>query len=117
LHHHSTTNLNFGSFGIIPKQVWEEVTDFRAHLSSQPMNFYLRQFPKLLKSARNTLANHIDATFKNILFFQNVSFALNMVANSIKLSSGEIVLMTNLEYEPMKTMWQRVCQKKEQKSK
>lgn len=111
LHHHSTTNLNFGSFGIIPRQVWEEVTDFRANLSSQPMNFYLRQFPKLLKSARNALANHIDATFKNTLFFQNVSVALNMVANSIKLSPGEIVLMTNLEYEPMKTMWQRVCQK------
>ncbi|MFM7109517.1 MAG: aminotransferase class V-fold PLP-dependent enzyme [Planctomycetota bacterium] len=111
LYHHSTINLNFGSFGIIPRPVWEHVTELRAELSSQPMNFYLRKVSGLLKKARYSLAKHIDTCFKNIVFCQNVTFALNMVANSINLQPGDIVLITNLEYEPMKTMWQRVCQR------
>ncbi len=40
-------NLNTGSFGPLPRPVFEDVTELRRRLAAEPMDFLLRQAPPL----------------------------------------------------------------------
>ena len=41
----TVTNLNTGSFGPLPKVVFERVTELRQRLAEEPMDFLLREMP------------------------------------------------------------------------
>ena len=49
-------NLNTGSFGPLPRPVFECVTALRRRLAEEPMDFLLRGAPPLLWEARTRLA-------------------------------------------------------------
>jgi len=44
----AVTNLNTGSFGPLPRVVFDHVTDLRRRLAEEPMDFLLRGMPPLL---------------------------------------------------------------------
>ena len=44
----TTTNLNTGSFGPLPRVVFERVTELRQRLAAEPMDFLVRGLPPLL---------------------------------------------------------------------
>lgn len=104
-------NLNCGSFGLVPKVVWDECQRLRLELASQPMNFFLRITPELLLIARKSLASHISCNYKSLAFSSNVTTAVNLVANSCKLAPGDVILTTDLEYGAMRWTWERIAQK------
>ncbi len=101
-------NLNTGSFGPLPRPVFERVTDLRRRLAEEPMDFLLRQAPPLLWEARTRLAAFAGADPRRLDFTANVTAAINTVASSLRLPPGEI-LMTDHEYGAMQWAWERAA--------
>src|SRR5437667_3235143 len=86
-------NLNTGSFGPLPRVVFEHVTRLRQRLAEEPMDFLVRETPALLWQARERLAGFIGGDPRRLVFTANVSAAVNTVAAALRLAApGEILL-------------------------
>lgn len=109
----SVTNLNTGSFGPSPKPVFERVTELRRWQAAEPMDFILRQTPPLLWAARTRLAQFVGAGPTRLIFTQNVSSAVNLVASGLKLEPGGEVLTSDREYGAMHWCWERAAKRQE----
>ena len=104
-------NLNTGSFGPLPRVVFERVTALRQRLAEEPMDFLLRGAPPLLWEARERLAHFVGADPHRLLFTVNVTAAVNLVAASLPLASPGEILLTDHEYGAMHWCWERAAQR------
>src|SRR3954471_16188737 len=77
--------LNTGSFGPLPRCVFDRITALRRSLAEEPMNFMLRCVPALLWRARERLAGFVGAEPRRLMFTANVSASINLVASSLSL--------------------------------
>ena len=106
-----TIYLNHGSFGPPPacvraaRQKWQDAID------SQPMDFFVRQFEPAWLAARDKLARFVGAAPGDLIFAENATVAMNIVADSFPLTAGEEVLLTDHEYGAVQRVWQRACDK------
>jgi isopenicillin-N epimerase len=57
----TVTNLNTGSFGALPRVIFERVTELRRCLAAEPMDFLVRRVPPLLWEAGERLARFVGA--------------------------------------------------------
>src|ERR1700734_2328834 len=88
----AVTNLNTGSFGPLPRVVFERVTELRQQLAAEPINFFVRELGPLLWQARQRLAQFIGGVPERLVFTENVTTAINLVAASLSIASpGEIL--------------------------
>ncbi|MBI3164699.1 MAG: aminotransferase class V-fold PLP-dependent enzyme [Chloroflexi bacterium] len=101
----SVTFLNHGSFGATPKPVFREYQRWQRELESQPVEFLGRRHNDLMRSARESLGAYLGADAGNLVFAQNVTIALNIVARSLELGAGDEVLSTNHEYGALDRTW------------
>jgi len=104
-------NLNTGSFGPLPRQVFDRVTELRRRLAEEPMDFLIRQAPSLLWEARSRLACYLGGDPHRLIFTANVTAAINLVAASLRLASPGEILLTDHEYGAMHWCWERAAQK------
>ena len=107
----TVTMLNTGSFGPLPRPVFDRATELRLHLAAGPTDFFVRQAPPLLWEARERTAAFIGCTPERLVFTANVSAAINLVASSLKLASPGEILMTDHEYGAMIWCWERAGQR------
>jgi len=104
-------NLNTGSFGPLPRPVFDRVTELRRMLAAEPTHFFVRQAPPLLWHARERLSAFLGTVPARLVFATNVSAAINLVASGLTLSTpGEIVL-TDHEYVAMHWVWERAAKR------
>jgi len=107
----AVTNLNTGSFGPLPRCVFDRATELRRQLAAEPMDFLLRHTPPLLWEARERLATFLGGDPRRLVFTANVSASVNIVAAGLRLAApGEIVL-TDHEYGAMHWCWERAAQR------
>jgi len=104
-----TVYLNQGSFGISPRPVREVRRAWIDRLDHQPMDFYVRQFEGHMESALGSLARFLHTDPQNLVFSENATSAMNVVANSLVLKPGDQVLSNNHEYGAVHRIWQRAC--------
>lgn len=102
-----TTYLNHGSFGISPKPVRDSRREWIEKLDQQPMDFFVRLLEPALQDARDRLAQFVGTTSDNLVFADNATYAMNVVANSFSLSAGDQVLINNHEYGAVHRIWER----------
>jgi isopenicillin-N epimerase len=107
----TVTNLNTGSFGPLPRPVFERATDLRRALAAEPMDFLLRQSPPLLWEARERLAALLGGDPRRLVFMANVSAATNVVAAGLCLAAPGEILLTDHEYGAMHWCWERAAQR------
>jgi isopenicillin-N epimerase len=105
----SIINLNTGSFGPLPKRVFERAIEFRAQLAAEPTHFFVRTLPPLLWESRVRLARFLNADPRRLIFTVNVSSAINLVASSLKLAAPGEILLTDHEYGAMHWCWERAA--------
>jgi len=105
------TYLNHGSFGPSPKPVIAARQAWIERLESDPMDFFVRQMEGHLEDARARLGNLVGTSGENLLFVDNATFGMNIVAASIPLAAGDEVLATNHEYGAVLRIWRERCQK------
>lgn len=103
--------LNTGSFGPLPRCVFNRVTAFRRHLAEEPADFLLRCVPPLLWEARERLASFLGGDPRRLMFTTNVSVAINLVASSLPLDAPGEILLTDHEYETMHWCWERAARR------
>jgi isopenicillin-N epimerase len=85
---------------------------WQIELEKQPVEFLSRRGDTLLKKSRQELAEFLNCAPDEIVYVPNATTALNIIAHSIDLQSGDEVLSTDLEYGAMDRMWQIVCKRK-----
>ncbi len=108
----TVTNLNTGSFGPLPRVVFERATELRRRLAAEPMDFLLRQAPPLLWEARERLAALIGADPHRLVFTANVTASVNIIAAALRLAAPGEILLTDHEYGAMHWCWERAAQRR-----
>ena len=107
----AVTMLNTGSFGPLPRPVFDRATELRLKLAAGPTDFFVRQAPPLLWQARERTAAFLGTRPERLVFATNVSAAINLVASGLRLNSPGEILMTDHEYGAMVWCWERVGQR------
>jgi len=105
----SVVQLNTGSWGPVPRAVFERVTELRRELAAGPTNFFLRRLPGLLWKAREETAAFLGTSVESLVFTVNVSAAINLVAAGLRLEGPGEILMTDHEYGCMVWCWERAA--------
>jgi len=103
------TFLNHGSFGACPRAVFERYQEWQLELEREPVLFLARRIDGLLASAREALAEYVDADPDDLVFVPNATSGVNIAARTLALGPGDEVLTTNLEYGALDLTWERVC--------
>jgi len=104
-----TIYLNHGSFGPTPLAVRDCQREWQDRLASQPMDFYLDTYEPAWLDARKRLADFVGTLPSNLVFTENSTAAMNVVANSFTLRPADEVLLTDHEYGAVIRIWQRAC--------
>src|SRR5437588_7595779 len=107
----AVTMLNTGSFGPLPRPVFDRATELRRRLAAGPTDFLVRQAPPLLWEARERTAAFLGTDPTRLVFTANVSAAINLVASGLRLNAPGEILMSDHEYGAMIWYWQRVGQR------
>jgi isopenicillin-N epimerase len=107
----TVANLNTGSFGPTPRAVFERATALRRRLAEEPMAFLLREAPPLLWTARERLAAFLGTEPTRLVFTQNVTAAVNIVAASLRLAAPGEILLSDREYGSMQWCWERAARR------
>src|SRR5579872_6349922 len=97
----TVTMLNTGSFGPLPRPVFDRVTELRFRLAAGPTDFFVRQAPPLLWESREKTAAYLGTAPHRFIFTTNVSASINLVASGLRLASSGEILMTDHEYGAM----------------
>lgn len=105
------TYLNHGSFGPSPSVVQETRRTWSERLERQPMDFFVRKMEDALDTACRRLAEFVGADAEDMVFVDNATAGMNIVANSLTLSPGDEVLVTDQEYGAVLRIWQRACER------
>jgi isopenicillin-N epimerase len=103
--------LNHGSFGACPRPVFERYQAWQLELEQQPVEFIGRRSHDLLREARTALARYLNADPDEVVYSQNVTTALNVVARSLPLADGDEILTTDHEYGALDRTWRFICER------
>lgn len=103
------TFLNFGSFGACPKEVFDDYIQWQYLLEKEPVQFVAFEGIGYVKNSLLALAKYINCNANDLVFVPNPTHAINLLAKNIKLTVGDEVLSTNLEYGAMDRTWNYYC--------
>jgi isopenicillin-N epimerase len=104
-----TIYLNHGSFGPPPAPVREARRTWQEQLDAQPMDFFVRQYEPAWQSARQRLAEFLQASSDDLVFLENATAGMNVVARSVRLRPGDQVLLTDHVYGAVARIWEAAC--------
>lgn len=105
------TFLNHGSFGLVPYEVQAARQEWQRRLYENPMDFFLRQMEVELDRVASKLGKFIGAAPRDLVFVDNATVGMNIVAQSIGLEAGDEILLTNHEYGAVRRIWQKRCER------
>ena len=103
------TYLNHGSFGPASRVVQAVREEWSRRLNSNPMEFFLRVMEPALDEAAISLGQLIGADGRDLVFVENATVAMNVVAQSLPLSPGDEVLLNDHEYGAVFRIWRHAC--------
>ena len=106
----TVTMLNTGSFGPLPRPVFDRATALRLRLAAGPTDFFVRQAPPLLWESRERTAAFLGCPPERLVFTANVSAAINLVASGLRLAAPGEILISDHEYGAMVWCWERAGQ-------
>ncbi len=104
--------LNHGSFGATPRPVFTDYQHWQLLLEKQPVQFLARDIFKYLQGSRQRLAEYLGANPSDLVFVPNATFAVNIIARSLKLAPGDEVIISNHEYGACENVWLFLSQKR-----
>lgn len=105
------TYLNHGAYGATPKPVFEAFQRWQLQLEREPVDFLSRNFTTLMAHARAVLARYVDTEPDNLVYVNNGTVGLNIVARGMRLSPGDEVLTSDHEHGGIDRLWRYMAQK------
>lgn len=104
--------LNHGSFGAVPKMVYEELWYWQRKMEADPVQFLETDIFPLLEKSRQALGGFVGCDGDDLVYCPNPTHAVNAVARSLDLQPGEEVLSTNHIYGALDYTWNHICSKR-----
>ncbi len=101
--------LNHGSFGPSPLPVQQARARWSDRLERQPMRFFCQEMELELDRVAGVLARFLGTQGDRIALLDNATMAMNVVASSLTLHTGDEILLTDHEYGAVKNIWQAKC--------
>lgn len=101
--------LNHGSYGACPRAIFEAYQEWQLTLERNPVQF-MQNVTAHLQDAREKLAEFVGTAANNLVFVQNATTGMNIIARSLALKPGDEILTTNHEYGAMDRTWRFVCE-------
>lgn len=105
----TVTFLNHGSFGPSPVAVQQAREEWARRIEREPMDFFVRRLETELDAARERLAEFVGAKPADLLFVDNATVGMNLVARSLPLASGDEILLNDHEYGAVVRIWRSRC--------
>jgi isopenicillin-N epimerase len=102
-------HCNHGSFGAVPHPVLEVQDEYRSRMAKNPVSWFAREMPDLVKQARMAVAAFLEAQPDDIGFVNNVSAGVSAVVQSLHLKPGAEVLSSNHIYGAVSYALDRLC--------
>lgn len=106
-----TVYLNHGSFGPPPRPVVAARQAWQQQLDSQPMDFFFRRLEPAWLEARSKLAAFVGTAAENLVFVENATAGMNILAANFPLQPTDNVVLTNHEYGAVSRVWHRACRR------
>ncbi|MEO6300880.1 MAG: aminotransferase class V-fold PLP-dependent enzyme [Paracoccaceae bacterium] len=109
----AVTFLNHGSYGACPRPVFETYQRWQLQLERQPIAFLdpARGLNGWMRDGRVAMAAQVGTSPDNLVGLTNATAALNIVAQSLDLKPGDVILTTDHEYAALEKTWAYVCAK------
>jgi isopenicillin-N epimerase len=101
--------LNHGSFGAVPRPVYEYQEAQRRRMEAEPVRFLAHSLADELEGVRALIAGLVGAQPAAIALTANTTTAVHAVARSAQLEPGDEVLVTDHEYGAMRMLWDEVA--------
>lgn len=104
----AVTQLNAGTCSPTPRPVFERVSELRRRQAASPTEFQWRTAWGLLRAAREALGAYLHADPADLALVENITVAINIVAQSLQLPTGSEVVTCDHEYGSMLKLWRRL---------
>ena len=99
--------LNHGAYGAVPKPVFESYQRWQLLSERQPVDFLSRHGTERLAVSRQALADYLGTQRDNLVYVQNGTIGLNIIAHNLHLQEDETLLTTDHEHGGINRMWRR----------
>lgn len=103
--------LNHGSFGATPRAVLAEQDRWRARMERHPTGFMTYELPVALRQAAAGLAAFVGCEAADLAFVENATAGCNAVLNSLRLSAGDEILVTDHGYAAVRKAAEHVAKR------
>jgi len=90
--------LNHGSFGALPRCVFDDQTQWRRRIEAEPIEIIGRQRLTLLAEAKSAIGAWLKMRVEDFGFVTNATDGINSVLRSLNFRSGDELLTTTHVY-------------------
>jgi isopenicillin-N epimerase len=105
----TVAHLNHGAFGAVPDPVLDEQRSWRERMETNPLRFFTREVGDALVQARAEVAAFLGADPDSIAFVRNATTAVSTVLSSLRLASGDEVVVTDHAHGAVRLAVDRFC--------
>jgi isopenicillin-N epimerase len=105
------TFLNHGSFGSVPRPVFEVHNDWRRRIEIDPIDLIVRQRPQLLEASKQAVAQFLGMNANDFGLVTNATEGINCVLRSLDFSPGDELLTTSHVYNAVRQAMKYVCRR------
>ncbi len=107
----TVTFLNHGSFGATPKAVFDTFMEWERKAELEPVAFHAGSKYTHLAEARAALGAFVGAPANDLVYVENATTGVNIVAKSLPFQPGDEIVETNHIYGACDKTFQAVCEK------
>lgn len=101
--------LNHGSFGATPRGVLEAQAQVRARMEAQPVRYFVREEPGLVRAGAAALAGLLGTAPERLVLVENATTGVNTVLRSAPLPPGAVILGLSHIYPAVRLTLERLC--------
>lgn len=103
--------LNHGSFGAVPRVVFEEHNLWRQRIESEPVEILARRMPDLIADVKAKLGSWLGMSGEDFGFVTNATEGINAVLRSLEFQIGDELLTTTHVYNAVRQAMRYVAGK------
>ena len=101
---------NHGSFGAVPRPVWDAHSLLLARVEEHPDSWYRRDVKTLYSTACDAAAKFVGAKSEEVVLVDNATTAVNTVLRSLRLGEKDGVMVTSFSYNACSVAARAACE-------